>query len=354
MVDALSSTQNIRPGHRTIRTRGFAVRINTRALKLSAVAAVVLIVLVIWGVGLGTIKIPMIDVANAIIGRADERTELVVRTLRLPRILAAALVGAALAISGTIFQGIARNPLVSPDIIGVNSGATLAAMSAMILGIGSVSVPMAAFVGAITATVLIYVLSWHRGISTDRMILVGIGVGAVMGAGTTYLTIRFPVEVVRPAIVWSMGSFYATNWGDVVLVAIAIAVLLPIAMVLMDSLQSLQYGDILSRSLGVPLERTRLILIVVGCALAAVCVSIAGPIGFVALIVPHMARMISGPPTSSSLLFTALLGANMLLLSDIVAQHALSVSLPVGVVTGAVGAPYFLYLLYRYNRRIAA
>ncbi|MCC6704018.1 MAG: iron ABC transporter permease [Thermomicrobiales bacterium] len=352
MIETVAPSPQNRPGHHTLRRGPVAVRVNLRALFLSLVAAGTLTLMVLWAVGLGTIDIPMIDVARAILGNADERTELVVRTLRLPRILAAALVGAALAISGTIFQGIARNPLVSPDIIGINSGATLFAMAAMILGIGTTSVPMAAFLGAMAASILIYVLSWKNGVSTNRMILVGIGIGAVIGAGTTYLTIRFPIEVVRPAIVWSMGSFYARNWDDVTLIALTVLALLPAGMVLMDWLQSLQYGDVLTRSLGVPLERTRLILIAVGCALSAVSVSIAGPIGFVALIVPHMARMIAGPPTSSGLLFTALLGANMLLLSDIVAQHALSVSLPVGIVTGAVGAPYFLFLLYRYNRRL--
>jgi iron complex transport system permease protein len=354
MIDTLMTEPQTRPGHYTLRWGVVAVRINVRALSLSALTAVILTFLIIWAVTLGTIDLPMLDVASAIIGRADERTELVVRTLRLPRILAAALVGAALAVSGTIFQGIARNPLVSPDIIGINSGATLFAMGAMILGIGATSVPMAAFLGAMAASILIYILSWRNGIDTNRMILVGIGVGAVIGAGTTYLTIRFPVEVVRPAVVWSMGSFYATNWDDVLLMAGTVLILLPLGMLLMDLLQSLQYGDVLTRSLGIPLERTRLVLIAVGCGLSAVSVSIAGPIGFVALIIPHMARMIAGPPTPSSLLFTALLGANMLLVSDIVAQHALSVSLPVGIVTGAVGAPYFLYLLYRYNRRIAA
>ena len=353
MVDLASGSPN-RPGLRTVRTRGIAVRINVRALVLSLIAAVILAGLIVWAVGLGTIDIPMIDVARAIFGQADDRTELVVRTLRLPRILAAALVGAALAISGTLFQGVARNPLVSPDIIGINSGATFFAMGAMILGINTTSVPLAAFIGAMSTAILIYLLSWKNGISTNRLILVGIGIGAVMGAGTTYLTIRYPIEVVRPAIVWSMGSFYATDWHDVRIIALTVLVLLPIGMLLMDLLGSLQYGDISTRSLGVSLERSRLVLIAVGCALAAVSVSVAGPIGFIALVVPHMARMIAGPPTSSTLLFTALLGANMLLLSDIVGQHALSVSLPVGVVTGAVGAPYFLYLLFRFNRRLGA
>lgn len=353
MIETLPATTS-RPGHRTVRGGPVAVRVNIRALQLAAIAAVGLAALIIWSVTLGTIEVPYLDVVAAVFGRADDRTELVVRTLRLPRILSAVLVGAALATSGTIFQGIARNPLVSPDIIGINSGATLFAMASMILGAGLGSTPLSAFAGAVTAAFVIYLLSWKRGISTNRLILVGIGVGAVINAGVTYLTVAFPVEVIRPAVVWSMGSFYATNWHDVRILTATVVLLLPLSMILMDSLQTLQFGDVMTRSLGVSLERTRLTLILVGCALAAVCVSLAGPIGFIALIVPHMARMIAGPPTASVLLFTALLGSILLLLSDIVAQHALPVSLPVGIITGAVGAPYFLFLLYRSNRRIAA
>ncbi len=340
------------PARRTIRSGGIAVRVNIRVLELTLIAAAVLIALIVWAVTLGSFSIPAQDVVLAILGRGTEDTEMVVRDLRLPRILAAALIGGALAISGTIFQGIARNPLVSPDIIGINTGATLMAMGGIIFGIGSELVPVAAFVGAVVTAAVIYVLSWKQGISTNRLILVGIGVGAVVSAGSTYLTVKFPVEIVRPAVVWSMGSLYAMSWDDILLIGVVLLVLAPLSVLLMESLRTLQLGDTMTRSLGVPLERTRLLLIVVGCALAAVSVALAGPIGFVALIVPHMARMIAGPPTGSVLVFTAFLGGIMLLASDIVAQHLLPVTLPVGVITGAVGAPYFLYLLYRSNLRM--
>ena len=342
-----------RPGHRTIRRGGVAVRVNMRALGLAAMALGLLVLLMIWAVTLGSFSIPFDEVVRAIFGRGTEDTDMVVRTLRLPRVLVAVLMGACLAMSGTIFQGIARNPLVSPDIIGISSGATLCAVSWMILGIGSlVLLPVAAFAGAVVAAAAVYGLSWKRGIAMNRLILVGIGVGAMISAGTTYMTVKFPIEITRPAIVWAMGSIYASNWSDVRLLVVSLLVLGPIAVILMEALRTLQFGDTVSRSLGVSLEQTRLTLILVGCALAAVSVALAGPIGFVALIVPHMARMIAGPPTGSVLIFTALLGSIMLLGSDIVAQHLLPVTLPVGVVTGAVGAPYFLYLLYRSNLRV--
>jgi iron complex transport system permease protein len=340
-----------RPGHRTLRSGGIAVRINARALIYSAVTTLVLMVLIVWASTLGSYDLSFPDVVRAAFGRGNEETEMVVRTLRLPRVLVAVLIGAALAMSGTVFQGLARNPLVSPDIIGINGGATLAAISVMIIGLGPTTmVPLAAFVGAVITAVAIYLLSWKQGISMDRLILVGIGIGAIVGAGTTYMTVKFPIEITRPAIVWSMGSIYAAQWEDVVLLACTLALLGPVAIGLMERMRTLQFGDTVTRSLGVSLERTRLLLIGVGCAFAAVAVAIAGPIGFVALIVPHMSRMILGPPTGSVLVFTALLGSTMLLLSDVIGQHALPVTLPVGVVTGAVGAPYFLFLLYRSNQ----
>ncbi len=340
-----------RPGHRTIRFGSIAVRVNLRAIAFSVIALAVLALLMIWAITLGAFSIPFPDVVKALAGNGTDDTEMVVRTLRLPRILVAVFCGAALAMSGAIFQGISRNPLVSPDIIGIDSGATLFALVVMIIGVGDVGVPLAAFLGAVLTAFTIYSLSWKNGISMNRLILVGIGVGAVVDAGSTYMTVKFPIEITRPAIVWSMGSFYAVNWDDVVLLGGAVAILGPLAIILMESLRTMQLGDIVTRSLGIRLEQTRLSLIVIGCALAAVCVSLAGPIGFVALIVPHMARMLLGAPSASVLVFTAILGAILMLISDTVAQHLLPVTLPVGVVTGAVGAPYFLFLLYRTNIR---
>jgi iron complex transport system permease protein len=161
----------------------------------------------------------------------------------------------------------------------------------------------------------------------------------------------FPIERTRPAIVWTMGSIYASSWTEVRLAASCLAIVLPIAVVLMHPMRSMMLGDLVTRSLGVPLERTRLLIILLGCALAAVAVAIAGPIGFIALMVPHMARMIAGPASGSVLVFTGLLGGIVLLLSDVLSQHFLPVTLPVGIVTSAVGAPYFLFLLYRSNRQ---
>ncbi|HEU4793571.1 MAG TPA: iron ABC transporter permease [Nitrolancea sp.] len=341
-----------RPGHITLRTRAFALRFNYRVLLFALFASLVLLAVATWAMSLGSFPIPFADVVRTIIGEGSQEFEFIVWTLRLPRVLCAVFVGAALAISGAIFQGLVRNPLVSPDIIGIDAGATLFAVFWIVSGQSSTLLPVAAFLGAILAAALVYLLSWRGGISTNRLILVGIGVGAALAAGTTYLMVRFPIEFVTAAYSWTVGSVYGSDWDDVRVVWLALLVLAPLAVVLTWPLRAMQLGDDVTRGLGLPLERTRLGLIAVGCALAAVSVTVAGPVGFVALMVPHMARMLAGPLSGSVMVLTAVLGACFLLSADIVAQHLLPVSLPVGVVTAAVGAPYFLFLLYRAGVRM--
>jgi iron complex transport system permease protein len=341
-----------KPGHRTVRGGPFALRINFKVVGMTLLTLGILAVLIVWATTLGTLRIPFWDVVDAVRGKGTEDNDFVVNTLRLPRVLAAVLVGAALAMSGAIFQGLVRNALVSPDIIGINSGATLVATFWLVFGMSYSLLPVAAFIGAIVTAAVIYVLAWNGGVSPNRMILVGIGVQAVLAGLTTYITVKFPVEVIRPAVVWTMGSVYGSSWSDVRILAIALIVLLPLSVVLMWPLRALQLGDDVSRALGLPLESIRLLLIVVGCALSALCVAVAGPIGFVALMVPHVARMLGGPISGSSIVFSATIGAVFLLGADVVAQHVLPVSLPVGLVTAAVGAPYFLFLLYKSNIRM--
>lgn len=305
-----------------------------------------------WAMSLGSFPITFPDVVRAVAGDGASDQLFVVRTLRLPRVLTAMLLGMALAMSGAIFQGVVRNPLVSPDIIGINTGATAFAVFWIVTSGSATWLPVGAFAGAILTATANYLLARKVGISPNRLILVGIGVGACLSAGTTYTIVRFPIEQVRPAIVWTMRSIYGSNWNDVRLLLVSLAVLAPLAIALTWPLRGLQLGDDVSRGLGMPVEMTRLSLIVVGCALAAIVVSIAGPIGFVALMVPHIARMIAGPLSGTVMLFTGVLGACFLLASDVVAQHFLPATLPVGVVTSAVGAPYFLFLLWRSNVRM--
>lgn len=341
-----------RPRQRTVRTRFFSARINGRVLAFAALATVTLVVMATWAMTLGSFRIPFLDVARAVVGDGAPDHEMIVRQLRLPRVLSAMLIGASLAMSGAIFQGLVRNALVSPDVIGIETGAALVAVFWIVTRQAPALIPLAAFAGALGTAGLIYLLSWKGGVAPSRLILVGIGIGAALSAATTLLIVRFPIEVVRPAVVWTMGSLYGSTWSDVRTLGVTLAILAPSAVILTWPLRTMQLGDDVTRGLGLPLERTRLGLIVVACGLCAVATALAGPIGFVALMVPHMARMIAGPLSGSVMVFSAVLGACFLLLADTVGQHLLPVALPTGVITAAVGAPYFLLLLYRYNARL--
>ncbi len=352
MTEMASLSSPRRPGHFTIRNRFFSLRFNQKVLGLAAIGLIILALLMTLAMSLGSFRIPFADVVRAVFGTGSDDQIFVVRTLRLPRVISAVLIGSALAMSGSIFQGLVKNPLVSPDIIGIESGASLVAVFWIVTGQNGELLPLAAFAGATGAAGLIYVLSWKRGISANRLILVGIGVGAAASAWTTFFLVRYPLEVVRPAQVWTMGSLYGNTWGDVRTLLFTVVPLIPVAIALTWPLRALQLGDDITRGLGLPLESTRLFMMAVGCALAGVAVAIAGPIGFVALMVPHMARMIAGPLSGSVMFFTAVLGAIFLLGADTIAQHALPVTLPVGVVTAVVGAPYFLFLLYRTNAKL--
>jgi len=257
-----------------------------------------------------------------------------------------------LAMAGAIFQGIVRNPLVAPDIIGVNSGAAVAAVLWIVMKRPAGYVPAAAFAGALLAAAVIYALTWRGRISGSRLILVGIGVNAVLTAATTFLLTRAEIHDASRAMLWMTGSVYASDWSDVRVLAASLAVLAPVGAVLMWSLKVLQLGDVTAQSLGMRVERTRLALIVAGCALSGIAVSIAGPIGFVALMSPHFARMLAGPMSGGVFVLTGLVGGLLVLGSDLIGQHALGVSMPAGVITSALGAPYFLYLLYRTQVRV--
>jgi iron complex transport system permease protein len=338
------------PSRRLIRVGNtVSFRVNLRTLAILGIASVVLAALCAWALTLGSYPITVPDVVRALAGRASEEHEFIVRTLRLPRLLSAVMVGALLGMSGAVFQGLVRNPLVSPDIIGIDDGATVAAVFWIVTMRDPRFLPAVAFGGAVLAALAIYLLSWRGGVAANRLILVGIGVSAVLSSGVTFLLVRFPIQSVQAAVAWAAGSVYATDWQDVRLLLASLVVLAPLAVVLTWRLRILQLGDETASTLGMAVEATRLGLVFVGCALAALCVAVAGPIGFVALMVPHVARMLAGPMTGSVLLLTAVLGALLLVGADVVAQHALPVTLPVGIVTAVVGAPYFLFLLYRAN-----
>lgn len=325
-------------------------RYRPRAVIVVLVAAGAVVAVAAWSMTLGDFPISVGEVVASLLGLGPGEHDLIVRALRLPRTLAAIGVGGALAVSGALFQGLVRNPLVSPDVIGINGGATLVAVSLIAVTRAPALVPLGALLGALGAAALLYGLTWRRGVSGERLVLVGIAVEAVLTALTTMVFVRFPIETVAPAVQWATGTLHARTFTHVTWLAVGLLVLLPLASLALPRLRTLQLGDEAATAVGIRVQPTRAAIMALAAGLAAVAVSAAGPVAFVALMVPHLARLLLGAPSLGVLTLTALLGALLVLLSDVVAQHALPTSLPVGVVTAAIGAPYFLFLLHRIHR----
>lgn len=316
------------------------------------IALVTVCSLAIWSLFLGVFPLPAAALWTGLIGNLPPVEAMVLFEFRLPRTLAALLVGFALGLSGCLFQGLVRNPLVAPDIIGINAGAGLAAVIFIATGTGLSLVPLAAMLGSLVTALAIYGLAWKAGIGGNRLVLVGIGVNAILAALTSYVIVRFPVEAVTPALVWLAGSLSSVQWPLLGWLTGTLLIAMPISLVLMRRLQILQLGDDNARVLGLVVERDRGVLLLIGTCLAGAAVAVAGPIAFVALVAPHIARLLAGPLTRSVLMLSGLTGACLVLLSEIVARHAMApVTLPVGLITAAAGAPLFLYLLYRENRK---
>ncbi|MGY4767404.1 FecCD family ABC transporter permease [Kribbella sp. CWNU-51] len=331
-------------------TRARAAR-QARSLLVIVVLAVVVFATFCVSLSLGDFKIPVLDVVKTLFGGGDTATEFIVNQLRLPRALTGLLVGAALGMSGAIFQSIARNPLASPDIIGVTYGASAFAVFAIVtLGLTGVAVSGLAIVGAVLTAFIMYVLAWRQGVSSYRLILIGIGIGAIATSITSYLLTKARVEIAQQALIWLTGSLNGRDWSNVRSLAITLVALAPLTAFLVHRLRILQLGDETAYGLGLRVESSRLGLIVIAVLMAAVATAAAGPIGFVAFVAAPIARRLTRSP-GPAMIASALLGALVVALSDLIAQHAFGdTQLPVGVVTGVVGAPYLMFLLARANR----
>ena len=331
--------------------RAVSLRFHARSLVVCAVLAAVTFVLAVISIGTGDFPLAPDEVVAVLIGQGDPASEFIVETLRLPRVLVALLVGAAFGIAGAIFQSVSRNPLGSPDMIGFTYGSVTGAVLVILVLDGSTSQTAAgAIVGGLVTAVLIYLLALRRGVQGYRLVLVGIGVAAVLQALNNYLVSRATREDAFEAAHWMIGSVNGRGWEHVWPVAAALAVLVPAALVLARPLAMLEMGDDAARSLGVHAERSRLALVFVGVGLTAVATASTGPIAFVALAAPQIARRLtraSGP----GMVPAAVMGALLLVASDLAAQRLLSVDLPVGVMTGALGGVYLCWLLSTSWRR---
>ncbi|QNE17953.1 iron ABC transporter permease [Kribbella qitaiheensis] len=340
--------------------------VKPRTVVLAAGFAIAAVILALVSLSLGTTKLPLDEVLRALVGGGDSGTRLIVLELRLPRVATGLLVGIAFAVSGALLQTLSRNPLASPDIIGVNSGASAAAVTVIVLagtGGGNISgaaerigLPLAAMLGGLLATLIVGLLSIQRGVvDVSKVVLIGVGVAAAANSLVAWLLVVGDVTDAGRAAAWLAGSLNARTWSDAVPVGIAVAVLLPVAMIFGRELEALVLGDDVASSLGVRVSRVRVALLIVATVLAAMATAGAGPITFVALVAPQVAQRLARtdrPP----LLTTAMLGALFVTLADLIARNGLQVlqvgpyELPVGVVTAAAGAPYLLHLIGRQQK----
>jgi len=270
--------------------------------------------------------------------------------LRLPRATLAVLAGACFGLGGVTFQTMLRNPLASPDVIGISTGASAAAVVAIVvLELQGTTVSVLAIIAALATALLIYLLSFKDGVVGTRLILVGIGIAAMLDSVVSYVLVRAATWDLQTAMRWLTGSLNAANWDDVRLLAVAMVVAVPLLLAQAKHLDLLQLGDDAASALGVRVERTRLLAILGAVALIAFATAAAGPIAFVAFLSGPIAARLVGPG-GSLMVPAALTGALLVLCADLVGQFAFDARYPVGVVTGVLGAPYLVYLLIRTNR----
>lgn len=290
---------------------------------------------------------------NALAG-IDPLLPVILLEVRLPRILAAALVGGGLAVSGAVFQGILLNPLADPYTLGVSAGAAFGASLAFLLNIsflGNWSVSLFAFLGAVaTLAVVIHLSSSAGGLSSNNLILSGIIVAAILAAGISFLK-YLADEQVAIIVFWLMGSFASQTWSNVFLVLVAVALGSTVFAFFARDLNLMSLGDRTAASLGVETRRTMLVLLVAASLIAAVCVAISGIIGFVGLLVPHMMRVLTGPDHRRLLPVCLLAGAVLLVAADTLTRAVLPREIPIGVLTALIGGPFFCYIFRRRQMR---
>jgi iron complex transport system permease protein len=324
-----------------------------------------LVVMILTSLTLGYTEIPYSDIISVLLEKifsgpdlltsTDETYHAIIFDIRLPRILTAACVGAALALSGALFQGILLNPLADPYTLGVSAGAAFGASIAILLNLSAafVSIPLFAFIGACSTLIVVIFLS-HSGrtsntsLSSNNLILSGVIVAAILSAGISFLKF-IANEQVAVIIFWLMGSFASKTWGSLLVVITFLLIGTTISMFYARDLNLISLGAKPATSLGVDLKKVTLILLITGSMLAAICVSVSGIIGFVGLLIPHMVRFITGPDNRKLIPLSILSGAILLLFADTITRAILPHEIPIGILTALTGGPVFCWI-FKKNR----
>lgn len=338
-----------------VRIGNVSARASWRAVAVVAALLAGAVVLAVLAIGIGKYTVAPGDVIGVLLGTNTSFDRVVVLEWRMPRMLMALLVGAALGVSGAIFQALTRNALGSPDIIGINSGAYTGAL-VVIAGIGGIAngyyaVAAGALIGGLLTAAVVYALSYRNGLAGYRLIVVGIAVSAVLNSVNQWIVIKLDFHVAVTAAVWQQGTLNGLSWSQVWPMTLCLLVMTAVLLAMGPQLPILQMGDDAAGALGVRPDRARLGYLAVGVALVAVACAAAGPVAFVALAAPQLARRLTASP-GVALVPAAAMGAVLLLVGDVIAQHAFpGTELPVGAVTVSIGGLYLVYLLVTQARR---
>jgi iron complex transport system permease protein len=320
----------------------------------------VIIAVMILSAGSGELPLSPSKVLAALFGVGDEFDRTIVVDFRLPRIVMALFVGMALAVSGAILQGITKNPIASPDLIGITAGASFAVVLFLALFSNesnalTVSIqwlPLFAFTGATITALIVFLLSWKNGIAPFRLLLVGIAVAAFMNAGTTVWMLMGPIYEASQATIWTTGSIYGATWSQIYVLMPWSILLILFSLLMSRQMNILELGDDIATGVGSKVQRNRILLLLISTGLTGIAVAFAGGIGFVGLLAPHIARRIVGPRFQTMVLFSAGIGALLVLIADWIGRVVFApIEVPAGVWTAAVGAPYFIFLLIAQRKK---
>lgn len=337
-----------------LRVGSLSLRWRPRTALVCAILGVAAIALGIVLLGTGTLAFTPGEVVGSLLGNGDNATaERVIRRVRLPRVVTAIVVGASLGMAGSIFQSISRNALGSPDVIGFTTGAATGAIVQIILfDAGPLETSLAAVAAGLATAVLVFVLSMKsRATGGYRLVLVGIGVGAILSGFNTVLLVVGDLDQAMSAQIWLAGSLNTRTWAHAAPAALGFAIVLPLAILHARRIDLLEMGDDAARQLGVPVERTRLLMVLAAVALTAIATAAAGPIAFVALAAPQLARRLTAS-SQAPLVSGAIMGIVLLLGADLLSQRLpLNANMPIGLTTGLLGGLYLLWLLGR-SRKI--
>lgn len=343
------------PTNRMLTLRGpgsLSLRLHARRILVGTVACGMLIVIGLVALSLGSVRVAVPDIVAAVFGTSSDAIRMVVVEWRMPRVLLAGVFGACLGVSGAIFQSLTRNALGSPDVIGFNMGSFTGVLVVMLLGgTGFWMIATGALGSGLLTAFATYVFAFKKGMDGFRLIIVGIAVSAMLASVNTWILVKADIALAMSAAVWGAGTLNGVDWSQVRPALVVLVPLVILLTIVAPRIRQLELGDEIAALQGLDVERSKVITIALGVAFTAVVTAVAGPISFVALAAPQVARRLTRTGASIDLVTSALVGGVLLSAADLIAQHGVpGVSLPVGAVTVSIGGLYLVWLLARETR----